>query len=148
MDVLTIEDKVLFLEELLEKNERVRSQFLSRFRRESFGDPSLTKASLLRLFEEEKAGILNELERLNFVDFDWDNYIPRHSGYIPDYEACEYMAEDMITKVFDKYREKILVFIRQGKVAEGAMLLASVYQSCTEAYYEENYVFDDTEEEF
>jgi hypothetical protein len=70
LDVLTIEDKVLFLEELLEKNERVRSQFLSRFRRESFGDPSLTKASLLRLYDEEKAGILNELEGLNFVDFE------------------------------------------------------------------------------
>lgn len=148
LDVLPTEDKELFLEELLEKNEPVRSQFLSRFRRESFSDPSLTKASLLRLFEEEKAEILNELEGLDFVDFDWDNYIPRHSGYIPDYEACEYMAEDMVTEVFGKYREKILVFIRQGKVAEGAMLLAAVYQSCTEAYYAENYAFDDTEEEF
>lgn len=148
LDVLPTEDKILFLEELLEKNEQVRSQFIFRFKRESSSDPSLTKASLLRLFEEEKAEILNELEGLDFVDFDWENYSPRHSGYIPDYEACEYMAEDMVTEVFGKYREKILNFIRQGKVAEGAMLLAAVYQASTEAYYEENYAFDDTEEEF
>ena len=148
LDVLPTEDKVLFLEELLEKNEPVRSQFLSRFRRESFSDPSLTKASLLRLFEEEKAEILNELEGLDFVDFDWENYIPRHSGYIPDYEACEYMAEVMVTEVLGKSQKKILDFIRQGRVAEGAMLLAAVYQSCTEAYYVENYAFEDTEEEF
>jgi len=53
----------------LKKMNGYARNFYPRFRRESFGDPSLTKASLLRLFEEEKAGILNELERLNFVDF-------------------------------------------------------------------------------
>lgn len=148
LDVLPTEDKVLFLEELLEKNEPVRSQFISRFKRESISDPSLTKASLLKLFDEEKAGFLNELEGLDFVDFDWDAYDPPHSGYIPDYEAYEYMANDMVKEVLSNPREKILAYVRKGKVAEGAMLLAAVYQACTEAYYEENYAFEDTEEEF
>lgn len=148
LNVLPTEEKVLFLEELLEKNESVRSQFISRFKRESLNDPALTKASLLRLYEEEKAGILNELEGLDLVDFDWEAYVPPHSGYIPDYEACEYMTKDMVTEVLSKPREQILANVRQGKVAEGAMLLAAVYQACTEAYYEENYAFEDTEGEF
>lgn len=147
LDVLPTEDKLLFLEELLEKNESVRSQFISRFKRESFSDPLLTKASLLKLYAEEKAGFLNELEGLDFVDFDWDAYVPPHSGYIPEYEACVYMANDMVTEVLSKPREKILAYVRQGKVAEGAMLLAAVYQACTEAYYKENYAFEDTEGE-
>jgi hypothetical protein len=148
LDVLPIEDKMLFLEELLEKNEPVRSQFISRFKRESFSDPLLTKASLLRLFDEEKAEVLNKLEGLDFVNFDWEAYVPRHSGYIPDYEACEHLAEDMAREVLSIPRKKILAYVRQGKVAEGAMLLAAVYQACTEAYYEENYALEDTEEEF
>ena len=148
LDVLPTEDKVLFLEELLKKNEPVRSQFISRFKRESLNDPALSKTSLLRLYEEEKAEILNELEGLDLVNFDWENYIPPHSGYIPEYIACEYMAEDMVGKVLNRPGGVILDFIRQGKVAEGAMLLAAVYQACTEVYYEENYAFEDTEEEF
>ncbi len=148
MEILPTEDKVLFLEELLEKNEPVRSQFVSRFKRETSEDPFLTKDSLLSYFEQEKAGILRELESLDFVDFDWENYIPRHSGYIPDYEACTHLGEDMVEQVLSGPREEILDFVRQGKVAEGAILLAAVYQACTEAYYEENYAFDDTEDEF
>lgn len=148
LDVLPTEDKVLFLEELLKKNETVRSQFISQFKRESLNDPALSKASLLSLYAEEKANLLNELEGLDFVDFDWENYIPPHSGYIPDYEACEYMANDMVTEVLIEPREKILAYVREGNVAEGAMLLAAVYQACTEAYYKENYVFEDTEGEF
>lgn len=148
LEVLPTEDKVLFLEELLKKNEPVRSQFISRFKKESLYDPALSKASLLSLYAEEKANLLKALEGLDFVGFDWENYIPPHSGYIPDYEACEYMAKDMVTEVLYEPRKKILAYVREGKVAEGGMIIAAVYQACTEAYYAENYALEDTEEEF
>jgi hypothetical protein len=147
-NVLPEEQKVSFLEEVLTENNAVRSQFISRFKRESSDDFLWTKALLLQFFDKEKTHILKQLERLDFVDFDWNNYIPRHSGYIPDYEACEHMGEDMIMKVLNIPGEQILQFIRQGKIIEGAMLLAAVYQACSEVHYEENYAFDDPEEEF
>ncbi len=147
-DIITTDEKLLFLEELLEKNESVRAQFLARFKRESKDDPSLTKESLLHFFEEGKSGILQELEALDLVDIDWEYYVPRHSGYIPDYEAQTHMAEDMVMEVLSNPGEEIISCIRQGNVAEGAMLFVAVYQACTEACYEENYAFDDTEAEF
>ncbi|TDN95006.1 hypothetical protein DET49_10372 [Salegentibacter sp. 24] len=147
-NTLSKEQKLLFLKELLTENESVRSQFISRYKRESSDDFLWTKALLLQFFDKEKTQILKQLEHLDFVDFDWDNYIPRHSGYIPDYEACEYMGEDMVIKVLKIPGEQILNYIRQGKIIEGATLLAAVYQACTEVYYEENYAFEDPEEEF
>ncbi len=42
-DVITTDEKLLFLEELLEKNASVQAQFVSRFKRESITDLSLTK---------------------------------------------------------------------------------------------------------
>ena len=147
-NVLPEEDKLLFLENFLDHNEELRLQFVTRFKRESSVDPLMSKESLLLLFEKEKAEILNHLESLDFVNFDWDNYIPRDSGYIPDYEAYEHMGEDMANQALSIPGEKILDFVRNGEIVQGAILLAAVYQACTEVYYEENYAFDDPEKEF
>ncbi|MDQ3536570.1 MAG: hypothetical protein M3421_13195, partial [Bacteroidota bacterium] len=147
-EIIPTDEKLLFLEELLGKNEAICSQFIARFKRESTGDSSITKEGLIRLYEEEKAEILEKLEALDFVNFDWEDYIPRHGGYIPDYEASTHLAEDMVQDVLRCPVEEIMSYIRNGQVAEGSMLFAATYQACTEAYYEENYAFDDTEEAF
>lgn len=147
-NTISKDEKLQFFEELLEKNEIVRAQFLSHFKRESKDDPSLTKASLFLFFEEQKSIILQELEALDFVNFEWEDYVPRHNGYIPEYEAELEIAEGMVKEVLDNPGEEIFSYIRSGNIAEGAMLFAAVYQACTEASYEEIYVFDDTEAEF
>ncbi|CAN5126183.1 hypothetical protein BH23BAC1_BH23BAC1_49490 [soil metagenome] len=147
-EIIQTDEKLHFLEELLEKNETIRSQFIARFKRESTEDSSITKEVLIRFYEEEKAEILEKLEALDFVNFDWEDYIPPHGGYIPEYEACTHLAEDMVQDVLSGPVDEIMSYIRNGQIAEGSMLFAATYQACTEAYYEENYAFDNTEEAF
>ena len=52
-------------------------------------------------FPEFKEDIISEYENykdetegLNLEDFDWEDYTPRHSGYIPEWAATQHLAEE------------------------------------------------------
>lgn len=89
--------KLEFFNKLLEANPQIKAQYdeyaASVFSRESMSGK--TEAYIREVAKE----IQDELEEIDLTDFDWEFYIPRHSGYIPEYEAMEHMAEDRVAEL-------------------------------------------------
>jgi len=73
------------------------------------------------------------LESLNLEDFDWEDYAPSHSGYIPEYEAMEDMAMEELECLFDTWESTILVDIKAGDIVDAFIGFAALYIACHHA---------------
>ena len=104
--------KLEFLHSILIKNDGLRNQFIEYCKpvkaiKMAVGDQVESEKIII---EQEKS-FQNELECLDFENMDWREYVPRHGGYIEEYEAYEHFAEDQLTAVFGGWKEIILSFI-------------------------------------
>ena len=132
------EIKLKFLRELLERNSGIRQQFfdyIHSFEKEETRE-EITPEEHIR---EETASFRDDLENLDFEEPDWENYVPRHSGYIPEYEAMEHMAEDMVNEEFELLKNGILEKFESGKTDEALFQYIGAYNACITAEIEDEF---------
>ena len=138
LDNTTDEVKLKFLRELLERNSGIRQQFFDYIQspgEEETGE-QITPEEHIR---EETASFRDDLENLDFEEPDWENYVPRHSGYIPEYEAMEHMAEDMVNEEFELLKNGILEKFKRGKTDEALFQYIGAYNACMTAEIEDEF---------
>lgn len=135
---ILIETKVRFLKELLDHNSGLQNQFL-----DYISDPDETEGkgelSHRECVMEFASDFREELEALDFEEPDWEDYTPRHSGYIPEYEAMEHMAEDMVDEEFDMLKSDILGNLEEGQVDIALYQYLGGYIACTTATINDEY---------
>lgn len=130
---MTDEMKLEFLKMALEKNEALRSQFYILYHemnpRTTPHRPVLPRKVIADACEK----LTKELESLDFGNMDWSDYIPRHSGYIEDYEADENFAEDHLDDVFAGWKRGLTGEIENGEVVHAVCTLLGMYDACLNA---------------
>ena len=126
--------KLEFLRLLLEKNEGLRNQFLEYCKPDGLiGESHEKQENTGEIISETCENLKDDLEALNFEDIDWEDYRPRHSGYIPEYEAIENIAEDQLNEIFDGWKDEILSLINNGQSLNAVCTMLGAYDACLDA---------------
>jgi len=140
--------KLEFLYSVLSKNEGLRNQFMEYSKpveviRKS--KDNLKEAG--KLIADARLKLEKELETLDFDNMDWRQYVPRHTGYIEDYEAYEHFAEDNLDEIFGGWKHDILILVNDGQLAQAVCNCLGMYDACLAAEIKgaEN-IFDDLTE--
>jgi hypothetical protein len=155
MDAITIFNqtsdhlKLQFLKEVLQKNGELRDQFLAWTDRptesSAEADYNMAAADLISSAMNEMIAMFEDLD---FEDVDWEDYVPRHNGYIPDYEAVEHMAEDQLDAFFLDLKESVVNWIKKGDLVHATCRLAGYADACPQITVEgADDVFGDFESE-
>lgn len=90
--------KLAFLEEAFRKYPDLKEDFLA-FYKPSGTPLKMTVSDPDDFILASKDSIIEELQSIDLNEPDWEDYVPRHSSYIPEYEAMEHMAEDQINEI-------------------------------------------------
>jgi len=130
------EIKIAFLKELLDNNPGIKNQFLDYINAPDEEEDEISPREYISDFYKE---FRDSLEMLHFEDPDWENYEPRHSGYIPEYEAMEHMAEDMVNDEFDMLKDEILANLEEGNTDIALYQYIGVYNACKTATIDDEY---------
>lgn len=130
-----IKKELEFLHKLLEKNPDLKKQF-EEFIQETEG-PSHDDP--LKFIQGIAGELKKELESLNISDPDWEDYTPRHSGYIEEWEAMMHMAEDLVTDVLDDYKTDIHNWFLKGKTDRALLGFIACYDGCLQTDLEDGY---------
>lgn len=145
-------DQILaFLKSVLEKDQQLQREF-ERFVENNVDPGSLiaaTKQSVPdpeAIIAETAGNIRRELEALNLDEPDWESYVPRSSGYIPEYKAAEHMAEDEITAVLDEFYHTAENHVRAKRYDHAVLVMIGCYDGCMEAELESEYTFSEPRE--
>ncbi len=83
--------------------------------------------------------IKEDIESININSPDWENYVPRHSGYIPEYEAMEHLAEDKIGRLIGFHVSEVERYCAEKHFDLAFLYLVSIYQACMEAELDDEY---------
>jgi len=129
------EKKIEFLDKLLEKNPKLKQQFVEYMRDAenlTNDDPS---ENILHMARE----LAKELETLDLENPNWENYTPRHSGYIEEWEAYMHMVEDMITDVLENHEMDLDVDFSNGKTDLALLGFVAGYDACLKAELKDEY---------
>ena len=126
--------KIEFLLSILLKNEGLRNQFIEYCTPDNQDDESPEKKNYpVNLIIGFCRNLKDELECLDFENFDWQDYTPRHNGYIEDYEAMEYHADDQINEIFTFWSEQILIQINNAHLIVAISSILGAYDACFKA---------------
>lgn len=134
----TDEIKIAFLKELLDHNHGLQKQFLDYISvpDEADAEEEIPPREHIMEFASD---FREELEALDFEDTDWENYTPRHAGYIPEYEAIEHMAEDLVDEEFEMVKSGILGSLEEGQIDIALYQYAGAYIACITATIDDPY---------
>ena len=137
--------KLDFLFSLLLKNEGLRNQFTEFYKRSpSKSGHKFDQKVTLKMIRDISGRFKSALEVLNFEDMDWGMYVPRHNGYIPEYEAMEDSAEDQLTEIFSYWKETVSRLIENGQLLQATCTLLGAYDACITAKIKgEGDIYDD-----
>ncbi|MBN1199701.1 MAG: hypothetical protein JXA23_10145 [Bacteroidales bacterium] len=126
--------KLDFLIKSLEKQPSLRNQFIRYCG--DFSKDKNAKGAMLpeEIIVETSIRLKSQLESLDLEQMDWREYIPRHSGYIEDYEAWEDFADDHLTEIFEGWKNQISTEVRQGELLHGICLAMGCYDACFDVY--------------
>ncbi|NQV01711.1 MAG: hypothetical protein HQ542_03625 [Bacteroidia bacterium] len=122
--------KLQFLKDALQKNDALRNQF-TRYCESLHSNPKKkVQEKPLKTISEACEKLNAELESLDFEDMDWRNYVPRHSGYIEDYEAYENFAEDQLNEILDAWKNNIGKCVNNGELELAVCQCLGSYDAC------------------
>ncbi len=122
--------KLDFLVKSLEKQPALRNQFI-RYCADSKKDKNPKQAILpAEIIAETAIRLRSQLESLDLEQLDWREYVPRHSGYIEDYEALENFADDHLTEIFDGWKNQICTEVGQGELVHGICRAMGCFDAC------------------
>ncbi len=139
MTVNETEKKLEFFDKLLSKNPELQNQFEQFMSESANSEGNPCNADSGKYIPETVHSFIKELETLNFSEPDWEMYTPRHSGYIPEYEALEHLAEDMIAAMFELFKDHIFGLFSQAKFDLGLLSLPATYDACMKAEISDDY---------
>lgn len=136
--------KLDFLWNALEKNEALRSQFTVLYNELEQKPTEALPVKPEKVIADVAKKLKDELETLDFDNMDWREYVPRHSGYIEDYEAYEYFAEDHLDAIFNGWKLGIDEEINTGQLVAAVCKLLGTYDACLNAVIPgSDNIFDD-----
>lgn len=141
MNTPETQKKLDFLSKLLQKNPSLQKQFDEYMNDDDTAtlDPAAAGMDTEKYINDVAVEFTRELETLNLDYPDWEYYTPRHSGYIPEYEAIEHMAEDMITEKFDEFKWHIDGLFSEAKADLALLSLVATYDACLNADIQNEY---------
>ena len=128
-------EKTDYLFQLLDKDDKLKKVFLNSIATNSDSNSSSTikysefAGLVINSYEEYRL----DMENLNLEDTDWENYSPPHSGYIPEWEAAQYMAEQETDELFDGLKEHFISLLFKSKLEELLAELLAFYFASKEA---------------
>jgi len=126
--------KLEFLQSILLKNEVLRNQFLKYCKpAETAVESTEAQQHPREIIAENCEQLKDDLEALNFEDIDWEDYSPRHSGYIPEYEAMEHIAEDQLDLIFQGWEDEIILLVYNGQPLTAVCTILGAYDACLNA---------------
>lgn len=132
-------DKNKFLFDLLSNNASLRKEFLDNVKitetKLDLTDYSGFNENIVSNYEEYK----DMMESLELEETDWEDYTPRHSGYIEDWEAAQHMAEDEADEMFSFFEENIVSLLLGNKFEEVLEELVSFYFAAKDAEINDPY---------
>jgi len=132
-------DKNKFLFDLLLNNATLRKEFLDNVKiteiKLDLTDYSGFNENIISNYEEYK----DMMESLELEETDWEDYTPRHSGYIEDWEAAQHMAEDEADEMFSFFEENIVSLFLGNKLEEVLEELISFYFAAKDAEINDPY---------
>ncbi len=119
-DKVSGEYKVDFLYSLLQEDEVLARRFFKGaisdklLKERDAGQVGLTEFAeyIEQSYQEYKL----ELEEEDFGDIDWENFVPPHNSYIPQWEAEEYAAEEMADNLVANFEENMVNLLLTGKL--------------------------------
>jgi len=130
-DKATDKTKLDFLFTILEHNEKLRTEFLNCIQKKlQETDNQISYEDFKNLINNSQKEYQDQLEVIDLEEPDWDNYIPPHSGYIEEWEAWQYMAEQEVDNVFNEWKDNLLDLIIEQKIEEGFAELIAIYKAC------------------
>ncbi|MEI7983140.1 MAG: hypothetical protein WCI71_15930 [Bacteroidota bacterium] len=137
--------KLEFLLSVLSKNEGLRNQFIEYCKPVEVIRKSQEKnKDWGKMISKVCMKFKNELESLDFDNMDWSLYVPRHTGYIEDYEAYEHFAEDNMDDIFGGWKHDILILVNDGQLVPAVCNCLGMYDAClTVEIKGANNIFDD-----
>lgn len=127
------EMKLDFLYKALENNEFLRHQFILIFNESDDKSSDIITADPGKVIAETAIYLKNRLESLDFNKMDWREYIPPHSGYIEDYEAWEYFAQEHLDDIFNGWGSEILTKISHAQLVNAVCFSLGMYDACLNA---------------
>jgi|AntRauTorcE11897_2_1112592.scaffolds.fasta_scaffold02333_1 hypothetical protein len=129
------EKKLEFLDKLLEKNPNLQQQFVEYMQdTENLSDDDPSE-NIVQMARE----LAKELEALDLDNPDWENYTPRHSGYIEEWEAYMHMAEDRVRDVLENHETDLDVDFSKGKTDLALLGFVAGYDACLKAELQDEY---------
>lgn len=131
--------KLAFLEEIFKKYPHLKEDFLAFYHapldtvlKMTISDPDV--------FIKEVADLVRaDFESIDINEPDWEHYVPRHSGYIPDYEAMEHMAEDEIESIISEHMDEVVRYYSEKQFDKAILFIIGMYQACMEAELDDEY---------
>jgi len=128
------EKKLEFFHLLLERNPDLEKQY------EAFANEADERYDdLFPYIQSETEELLAELQSLNISDPDWEDYTPRHSGYIEEWEAQMHIAEDLVMDVLDGHKTGINAMLSKGKANLGLLSFVAGFDACLNADLQDEY---------
>lgn len=131
--------KLAFLEEVFQKYPELKEDFLDFYLKPpgktlkmTVRDPDdfiIASADLIRA----------DLESININEPDWQEYVPPHNGYIPEYEAMEDMAEDEISNIIGLHVAEVERYCTEKQVDLAFLYMIGLYKACTKAELDDEY---------
>lgn len=140
------EIKLKFFNALLEINPQIRGQYEGYLSAQNGNNTQIiSEKEAVDLIQEFTTYFKEEFDEIDVDEPDWENYIPRHSGYIEEYDAVAHMAEETIDEVFEHMDFDIRAMLRNGEIPTALLKLTALYDACLNANIKDTYgVFPDS----
>lgn len=128
-------EKTNYLFRLLNKDDKLRKDFLKSISINSGTNSSKTfkEDEFAELVKDSYNEFLSEMESLNLEDTDWESYVAPHSGYIAEWEAAQYMAEQDADELFEYMNEHFISLLFKNELESLLSELLAFYFASKEA---------------
>lgn len=134
----TTETKLAFLEKIMENKTGLQEEFLA-FLGENNNASDKSVEDPQGFIAEIAQELRDELEGLNLSDPDWECYVPRHSGYIPEYEAIDDMNQQQVEELMEGYYDAMEQHCMDKEFDKAFLVAVGCYDACQAAEIEDEY---------
>lgn len=131
--------KLSFLDTILEQDEHLKEQFINFYLKPKNKQLILTVTDPDDFILASKDLIKTDLESIRFDELDWDDYVPTQSGYIPEHEALDQMAEDEIRRVLGIHVGEVERYCSIKHFDLAFLYMISIYRACLEVELNNDY---------
>ena len=131
--------KLAFLREAFQKYPHLQEDFLNFYLSTPERQLQMTIDDPVDFIIASTDLMVEALESIDFNEPDWEHYAPRHSGYIPEYEAREHMAEDEIGSLIGFHVSEVERYCAKKHFDQAFLYLISIYQACVQVVPNDEY---------